>query len=49
MSSKQEVQGACASLGLVLTGKEFAGLAAGCTDAAGRISYGQFCQAMTAV
>jgi hypothetical protein len=47
--SKHEVNGACATLGLVLTGKEFSGLAEGSIDASGRIAYAQFCAALSAL
>ena len=47
--SKQEVLGACASLGLVLTSKEFSGLSAGCSDASGSVNYTEFCAAMNSI
>jgi hypothetical protein len=45
--SKQDIRGACASLGLVLTEKEFVGLSAGLsTDAQGRLHMNEFCDAL---
>ncbi len=46
--SKQEVLGACASLGLVLTAKEYAGLAAQCgAEPDGQVQFSQFCEVLS--